>query len=56
MSAVAHSKVSDERVRAIPTWRFLLGRPELGAAAGTVLVFAFFLTFAGDSGMPIQKK
>ncbi|MBK1868851.1 ABC transporter permease [Aestuariivirga sp. YIM B02566] len=51
MSAVAHSKMSDERVRAIPTWRFLLGRPELGAVAGTILVFGFFLTFAGDSGM-----
>ncbi len=51
MSALAPSKTSDERVRAIPTWRFLLGRPELGAVAGTILVFAFFLTFAGDSGM-----
>ena len=51
MSSIADSKTTDERVRAIPTWRFLLGRPELGAAAGTILVFAFFLTFAGSTGM-----
>ncbi len=41
----------DERVRTISNWRFLLGRPELGAAGGVVLVFVFFLTFAGNSGM-----
>jgi len=41
----------DERVRAISTWRFLLGRPELGAVGGAILVFLFFLTFAGSSGM-----
>lgn len=44
-------QTSDERVRKVSSWRFLLGRPELGAAAGTVLVFAFFLIFAGNSGM-----
>lgn len=42
---------TDERVRAISTWRLLLGRPELGAVAGTLLIYAFFLAFAGDSGM-----
>jgi simple sugar transport system permease protein len=47
----AGGKRPDERVRAISPWRFLLGRPELGAVAGTVLVFAFFLIFAGSSGM-----
>jgi simple sugar transport system permease protein len=41
----------DERVRSISTWRFLLGRPELGAVAGTILVFLFFLIFAGKTGM-----
>ena len=43
--------MGDERVRSISTWRLLLGRPELGAVAGTILVFLFFLTVAGDSGM-----
>lgn len=51
MSSEVHTKTADERVRSIPTWRFLLGRPELGAAAGTILVFVFFLTFAGSTGM-----
>ena len=41
----------DERVKALSTWRVLLARPELGAMAGTIIVFAFFLIFAGNSGM-----
>lgn len=41
----------DERLRTVPAWRRLMMRPELGSIAGTVLVFLFFLTVAGDSGM-----
>ncbi|MFC3654012.1 ABC transporter permease [Dyella humi] len=41
----------DERVRRISPWRALLHRPEVGSIAGTLLVFAFFGVFAGDSGM-----
>jgi simple sugar transport system permease protein len=42
---------TDERVRRIPFWRSLMHRPEFGSIAGTVLVFALFGIFAGDSGM-----
>lgn len=41
----------DERVREISRLRKLLRRPELGAVAGTILIFAFFAIVAGDSGM-----
>ncbi|MCA0431918.1 MAG: ABC transporter permease [Proteobacteria bacterium] len=41
----------DERVRDVSLVKRLLGRPELGAAAGTVLVFAFFAVVAGSSGL-----
>lgn len=41
----------DERTRRISALSRLLSRPELGAVSGTVLVFAFFLVVAGDSGM-----
>ncbi len=41
----------DERLRRISPLRKILGRPELGAAAGTVMVFMFFGIVAGDSGM-----
>lgn len=41
----------DERVRKLSRWRHLLHRPESGSIAGTVLIFALFLFFAGDSGM-----
>lgn len=51
MSVPAQQAKADERVHSLSTWRLLLGRPELGAIAGTVLVFLFFLIFAGDSGM-----
>ena len=43
--------VRDERVRAIPWLGRMLARPELGAAAGTVLVFIFFAAVAGGSGL-----
>jgi len=41
----------DERLRRVVAWRRLAGRPELGAVAGTFLVFLFFAALAGDSGM-----
>jgi simple sugar transport system permease protein len=41
----------DERVRAVPWISQLLSRPELGAAAGTALVFVFFALVAGNSGL-----
>jgi simple sugar transport system permease protein len=42
---------SDERVRDAGRMRQLLRRPELGAAAGMVLVLLFFGAVAGDSGL-----
>ena len=42
---------SDERVRGETAIKRLLGRPELGALAGTVLVFVFFGLVAADTGM-----
>ena len=44
-------EVKDERVRTVPLLGRLLSRPELGAVAGTVLVFVFFGDTAGDSGL-----
>lgn len=41
----------DERVKQISAFRKALIRPELGGMVGTVVVFAFFLLFASDSGM-----
>jgi simple sugar transport system permease protein len=41
----------DERVRKVSWLGRMLSRPELGAAAGTILVFAFFAIVAGNSGM-----
>jgi simple sugar transport system permease protein len=41
----------DERLRRLTPWRVLMGRPELGAVAGTVLIFAWFALFASGSGM-----
>ena len=45
------SEVRDERVRKVSLLGRLLSRPELGAAAGTILVFAFFAVVAGGSGL-----
>jgi len=42
---------ADERLVKTPLIRKLLSRPELGAVAGTILVFGFFGIVAGDSGM-----
>lgn len=41
----------DERLRKVSALSQALRRPELGAAAGTVLVMLFFAIFAGDSGL-----
>ena len=41
----------DESVREVSLLGRLLSRPELGAAAGTVLVFVFFAITAGGSGL-----
>ncbi|MFT7252802.1 MAG: simple sugar transport system permease protein [Paracoccaceae bacterium] len=41
----------DERVRETSPFRKALIRPELGGMCGTIVVFALFLIFAGDSGM-----
>jgi simple sugar transport system permease protein len=48
--ATGARKPADERVRHVGVVRKLLTRPELGAAAGAVLVFIFFAVVAGDSG------
>src|SRR5262245_17941141 len=45
------SGLRDERVRKVSLLSRLLSRPELGAAAGTVLVFVFFAVTAGGSGL-----
>jgi simple sugar transport system permease protein len=42
---------TDERVKSVSGLRRAMIRPELGAICGTILVFAFFLLIAGDSGM-----
>jgi len=41
----------DERLTATPVARKLMARPELGAIAGTILVFIFFAIVAGGSGL-----
>jgi simple sugar transport system permease protein len=48
MATAARS--ADERVRRVGILRKLLNRPELGAVAGAILVFAFFAIVAGDRG------
>src|SRR5262249_43965418 len=50
-TAGAAAPQRDERVRQGAAWRRLMSRPELGAVAGTILVFLFFAILAGDSGM-----
>ncbi len=41
----------DERVKEMSRFRKMMIRPELGAIAGTILVFMFFLAIARDTGM-----
>lgn len=43
--------LADERVIETPRWRRSLVRPELGGICGTIIVFALFIAFAGNSGM-----
>lgn len=45
------SPARDERLRSVPGWKRVLGKPELGSLAGVILVLAFFGAVAGDSGM-----
>ena len=42
---------ADERVGTTSRAKQLFGRPEFASISGTVLVFAFFIITAGDSGM-----
>jgi simple sugar transport system permease protein len=44
-------KPGDERVRNVRLLGRMLARPELGAVAGALLVFAFFAVVAGGSGL-----
>ena len=45
------SNKQDERIRQVSFLGRLLSRPELGAVAGTILVFVFFALVAGGSGL-----
>ena len=45
------SPPEDERVKEMSAFRKMMIRPELGAIAGAILVFMFFLAIARDSGM-----
>jgi len=49
--AISAPPAADERLRRQSGLRRLMSRPELGAAAGAILVFAFFGITAGGSGM-----
>lgn len=42
---------SDDRVRKLPLFHRIMGRPEAASIAGAVLVFGIFGITAGDSGM-----
>ena len=46
----AAAQPPDERVRRVGLTRLLLGRPELGAVMGAILVWIIFAILAGDSG------
>lgn len=47
--------MSDERIREVSALRRAMIRPELGAIAGAILVFVFFMMIAFDSGMFAPK-
>ncbi len=49
--ALAETGRADERLQRQSVLGRLMSRPELGAAAGTVLVFVFFAVTAGGTGM-----
>ena len=46
---------ADERLKETPLLTRLLSRPELGAIAGTVLVFAFFAVVAAAAGCSASR-
>lgn len=50
-TAAPTTATSDERLRQTPWLRKAMARPELGAVAGTILVFAFFAIAARGTGM-----
>ncbi len=50
-NTMAGKNQQDERVKDISSLRKAMVRPELGAIAGTILVFMFFFALAGDTGM-----
>ena len=50
-SATSAVAAADERVRETSLMERVFRRPEMGAIAGAVIVFAFFGAVAGDSGM-----
>jgi simple sugar transport system permease protein len=43
--------ISDERLKRTPLAKRLMGRPELGAVGGAIIVFIFFGVIAAGSGM-----
>lgn len=47
----AAANATDERVGSVSWVKRFFGRPEFASISGTVLVFAFFIITAGDSGM-----
>jgi simple sugar transport system permease protein len=51
MPETSSADLGDERIKSMSSIRQALIRPELGGMCGTVLVFAFFLLTAFDSGM-----
>ncbi|MEP7082479.1 MAG: ABC transporter permease [Chloroflexota bacterium] len=50
MATAQQARPADERVRSLGLTRVLLARPELGAIAGTILVWLLFAILAGDRG------
>jgi simple sugar transport system permease protein len=51
LNVATTAPAADERLRQTPWIRKVMARPELGAVAGTILVFIFFAFAAGGSGM-----
>ncbi len=51
LGTIMSDLTADERLKEVSTIRKAMIRPELGAICGAILVFAFFLLVAGDSGM-----
>ena len=49
--AATQAPTADERIVETTLMKRLMARPELGAVAGTILVFLFFAIVAGNSGL-----